>query len=225
MRHAQKTELFTLVVAVLGHEKMVDVVVLGPKPKAQSPKPKAQSPKPKAQSPKPKAQSPKPKAQSPTPNAQRPTPNAQRPTHNAQRTASFCMGAAAMASRQAQRLRVEGCPAARSAAACLHTTEVSAWWSCWCNPGALEGGSAVAAGCLGLSFAVGSCRSLGRLPGSSTAPWCVVPIALGAACPPAGLEAWPRGHASMGLSDGFSAPARLARRGWGPGDFALQHRS
>jgi hypothetical protein len=34
MRHAQKTELFTPVVAGLGHEKMVGVVVLGTTPKA-----------------------------------------------------------------------------------------------------------------------------------------------------------------------------------------------
>ena len=138
MRYAQKPELFTPFSAGLDHKKMGDMVMLCTEHRAQSTEHRAQSTEHRAQSTEHRAQSTEHRAQS--------------TEHRAQRTASVCMGAAAMASRQAQWLRGEVCPAACSAAVCLHTTEVSAWWS-WCNPGALEGSCAAPPG-------VGGCRPL-----------------------------------------------------------------
>ena len=110
-----KTELFTRVVAGLGHDKTDGAVMLGTAHSAQSTEHRAQSTEH---------------------NAQRTTHNAQRTTHGVYLHGDCCYGIAAGTAAEA-----EGCPAACSAAACPHTMQVSAWWS-WCNPGALEGDSA-----------------------------------------------------------------------------------
>jgi hypothetical protein len=103
---------------------------------AQGTRHKAQGTRHKAQGTRHKAQGTRHKAQGTRPNAERRTQNAERRTHGICLHGGCPNGVAASAAAE-----VEECPAARSAAVRLHTTKVSAWWS-WCNPGALEGGSA-----------------------------------------------------------------------------------
>jgi hypothetical protein len=115
MRHAQKTELFTPVVAGLGHEKTGGAVMLRT---AHS--------------------------------AQRTTHNAQRRTQNARRLSAWglpqwCRGRRSSGGG--------GMPRCALCSGLLNMAEVSAWWSWWCNPCALEGCSAAPPGAWG-------CRSL-----------------------------------------------------------------
>ncbi|MBB2775023.1 UNVERIFIED_ORG: hypothetical protein HNP28_000294 [Comamonas terrigena] len=146
------------------------------------------------------------------PNAQCPTHNAQRTTHNAQRkTHGVCLhGGCRNGIAAGVAVEAEGCPAARSAAACTHTMQVSAWWS-WCNPGALEGCSA-APPCACASRQLWGHAN--RRAGCQAAAPCLGAWNPSPAVRHARQLGWrlrikaSRQMTKLGLSDGFCAPAK-----------------